>query len=382
MEPLRVLHIFSRMQYGGAELRTLDVMEYLAATGAPVRMDFCALSGKPGALEDRIRDLGGRVFHAAIRRRGFGKQFRRLLTNERFDVVHSHIHLASGLILRIAESCGVPRRVVHFRSSHDGASNTLFRRCYRRVMAWLIDRTATDILAVSRYTMETAWSPKWRRDVRCRVIYNGLNMDRFLSVDHQAVSNLRREWGIPDEAKLWIHVGAGRPVKNHRRLLGIFRSVVERDASAYLVLVGDLARIQNELRCLAESLGIEGRVVFAGCRNDVPACLFAADGMIFPSLWEGMPGAVLEAAAAGLPIVASNLPGIHEIAEYVSGIRCLSLDESDAVWAEEIVSTNMPSQAERRRAMKAFACGPFSVARCSEQLLDVWCGIGKQRKAA
>ncbi|RMG02704.1 MAG: glycosyltransferase family 1 protein [Planctomycetota bacterium] len=382
MEPLRVLHVFSRMQHGGAELRTLDVMEYLAAQGAPVRMDFCALSGEPGALEDRVRELGGRVFHLSIRRRGFAGRFRRLLGQERFDVVHSHIHYASGVILRIAESCAIAERVAHFRSSKDGAGNTLWRRGYRALMRWLIDRNATSIVAVSRYVMETSWSRKWRRDPRCRVIYNGLNTERFMRVDRREAETLRRDWGIPTEAKLWIHVGAGRPPKNHGRLLQIFREVAERDGAAHLVLVGDLGPIERELHSQAASLGIDDRVVFAGCRDDVPTCLAAADGMIFPSLWEGMPGAVLEAAAAGIPVVASDLPGIREIAEHVSGVRCLSLDESDAVWAETIVSIQPSGESARRRASASFAAGPFCIARCAEEMLAVWTGVCKQRKAA
>lgn len=369
--PVKILHVFARMNCGGAERRTLELMR--AIDPGEIRMDFCALSGLPGVLDHEIRALGGKVHRLPLKQVGFGRAFRELLVREGYDVVHSHVHYPSGWILRLAHQAGVARRIVHFRSDSDGRPDAWARRMVRWGLQYLVDRYATDIVAVSRSAMERAWTPNWPADPRCRVIYNGLDLSRFPDpADVAKVWATRERLGILPEKPLCIHVGSVRPPKNHERLLRIFRAVQERRAGAMLMLVGDTL---DQTAWLAErlfSLGLGPSVRVLGRRDDVPELLAASDVMIFPSLWEGLPGAVLESLAAGTPTTASALPCILEIAHFLPGVRAIPLSESDERWADIIAAMMRPVIEDRVAVRRSFQASPFTLEYHVSRMRKLW----------
>lgn len=368
---IKILHVFRRMDRGGAEMRTLDVMRDVDRRR--YQMEFVATSGLPGTLDDPIRDLGGKVHYCALGAT-FPGRFRRLLRKEKFHVVHSHAHYCSGYYLRLAAKAGIPGRIAHFRTTADFRGNGLRRRLQRRLMRHWIDRNATHILAVGEGVMSAAWRPAWRADPRCTVVYNGLDGSPFSgSVDRREV---RREFALSEECPLYVHVGSMHRVKNHLRLLSVFAEILNRDSSSHLLVVGkgDNA-IQASVRARIEALGISGAVILTGPRSDVPRLLKAADMLIFPSLWEGLPGVVLEACAAGTPVLASDLPGVREIAVHLPLVRCLALKADDRQWAQqarELIIDEPQRVTSRVVARRLFAASPFNVRHCSEKLCRVW----------
>lgn len=368
----KILHIFGRMQRGGAELRTLEVMRALEP-GA-FRLDFGVLSGLPGELDDTIRAMGGAVHYLPLGPR-FPLQFCALLRRERYDAVHSHVHYASGAILRLAALCKAPVRIAHFRSSSDGRGDGRIRQALRWVLRRWIDRYATAIPAVSESAMVAAWGEHWRDDRRCRVIYNGLDPARFDGIpDHEAV---RGEFAIAADHTLYLHVGRLDPPKNHARLIEIFAAIAERNPAARLLLAGRGGNaIDAALQRRIVALGLTGKVVFAGERQDIVRLLLAADAMIFPSLWEGLPGAVLEACAAGLPVLASNIPVIREIAPYLPALTPYDLAAPNDSWAEmaEQLARAGAHPAIRERNRAQFAASRFTLDQCVAAHRALWSG--------
>jgi glycosyltransferase involved in cell wall biosynthesis len=368
--PIKILHIFGRMVRDGAETRTLEIMRNVDRDR--YQLHFCSLSGLPGDLDDEIRALGGQV-HLCRLAPDFPWRFLRLLREQQFDVIHSHVHYFSGYLLRLAARAGIPTRIAHFRITDDGQGNNIRRRYQRRLMRYWIDRYATCILAVCQAAMEASWGPQWRLDPRCQIIYNGLDLSAFEQPPDRI--GVRREFNLPPTANLYIHVGRMDPQKNHQRVLSIFAELLNHDAHAFLLFVGrgDNA-IERQLRLRANALRIGERVIIAGKRSDVPRLLQAADLLLFPSLWEGLPGVVLEAGAAGTPVIASNLPGINEIAAQLPLIRCLPLDTDDHVWAQAANSFSIQHQAPTARtsAVKAFASSVFNIHDCTKAHCLVW----------
>jgi glycosyltransferase involved in cell wall biosynthesis len=182
---------------------------------------------------------------------------------------------------------------------------------------------------------------------------------------------MRAEFGIPEDAVVVIHVGRMDPPKNHERLLCIFERFFRNVPSAYLLLVGAIREpIESAVRRTVEQAALSDRIILAGVRVDIPRLLKASDLMIFPSLWEGLPGAVLEAVAAKLPVVASDLPGITEIARYLPGVRAMSLDASDEEWAAAALNfQSLPNTSTCTE--EALLSSPFSMQHAvasSEQL--------------
>jgi glycosyltransferase involved in cell wall biosynthesis len=144
-----------------------------------------------------------------------------------------------------------------------------------------------------------------------RVLPNGLDISPFQEVPAGARSSLRRSLGVDDEF-VWLAVGRFEVAKDYPNMLRAFARVRERDDRAVLLLVGR-GSLQRETEDLTRELGLEGTVRFLGVRNDVPEVMSAADGYVLSSAWEGMPIVLLEAAAAGLPIVATVAGGNQEV---------------------------------------------------------------------
>lgn len=365
--PIRVLNILSQLTRGGAELRFLELAQNLDRR--QYQLDFCVLSDHQGELEAWTRELGSAVYHVNIRRWGFSSRFRNLLKEKRFDVVHSHVSLASGLLLRLAAQCGTPVRVAHFHCMDDDQGNGPVRVAYRRLMRHWIDSYATNILAASGGAMTETWGPGWQADPRCQMAYNGVDLSQFTGQDSPA--DVRREFGIAHGVPFYLHVGRITRAKNHFRLMDIFAAVRQRQPDAVLLLAGkgDPA-LEHRLRQHIAAKSLERAIILAGERDDVPRLLSAADTMIFPSLSEGFPCAVLEANAAGTPVVASDLPYLHE-AEQLSGIQPMSLAASDDDWAEAILRTANQKQ-PKDLALLQFAKSPFTLQRCASTICKVW----------
>lgn len=369
--PITILHVFGGMKRAGAELRTLDLLRHVDRR--QFCFHFCTLAGVQGQLDDEIRELGGTVHSLRHGWIGFSGQFRRLLENHRFDVVYSHVLNYSGLILRLAAQSDVPVRAAVFRSVCDGRRSNPIRTLYRKLMRRWIDRHATHLLAVGEGVMDGVWGPDWKADPRCEVIYNGLDLAPFrAAVDERGV---RREFGISPNAPFYIHVGHMRPPKNHLRLIDIFDEVVRRQPAAILLLVGQGHNaIEQRLHRRIAQLGIDGQVVFCQGRTDVPRLLGAADALIFPSLWEGLPGVVLEASAAGTPVLASDLPGVRDIAARLPRVRCLSLDADNTQWAKVLqeMTATASSPFVREVTRRAFTQSIFTIDRCAERHCRIW----------
>lgn len=368
----RVLHVFARMGRGGAEMRTLDLVREVDRDY--FRFDFCTLSARPGELDREVQDLGGTLRPCPLGW-SFPLRFLAMLRRGRYDVIHSHVHHFSGAVLRLSAQVGIPVRIAHFRSSGDGRGDGWRRRCQRALMCRWIDRSATHILAVSEAAMEGAWGSAWRTDPRCEVVYNGLPYAPFRGPTER--ESVRREFGFPHDAFLAIHVGRLATEKNHPRLLAVFERLLAHRADARLLLVGSgepaaetLVRHEIAQRHLGR------RVAMAGDRSDVPRLLKAADVLVFPSLREGLPGAILEACAAGTPVVASDLPAIREIAGELPLLAHLPLSEPDERWVEYVLAAAQAGSCERTRraAQRAFVNSRFSIDHCVERIWRVWHG--------
>ncbi|HKG34197.1 MAG TPA: glycosyltransferase, partial [Gemmatimonadales bacterium] len=136
--------------------------------------------------------------------------------------------------------------------------------------------------------------------------------ERFRQVAPGTRVALRSSIGVQDREFVWLAVGRFELAKDYPNMLRAFAQVRQRESSAVLLLVGH-GSLQVETQSLAQSLGLGDRVRFLGVRSDVPEVMASADGYVMSSAWEGMPIALLEAAAAGLPIVTTRVGGNHEV---------------------------------------------------------------------
>ncbi|SNQ47850.1 Glycosyltransferase [Frankia canadensis] len=369
--PVRVLEVLGQMNRAGVEIRAVNLLRRLDPS--EFRLEFAVTSGARGSLDGEIRDLGSEVYYCRADWL-FPWRFLRLVRQTRPDVVHSAVATFSGVVLALARLGGVRRRVAYFVSSADRHGASLRGRVQRAVGRLLLDRCATDILAVSEAAMRGLWREDWRLDHRCRVIYNGVELEP----SGVAVAARRRAEEIaaddPDIVTL-VHVARPDPLKNRARAVEVLAALRARSIQARLRLVGRQEPAETAaLTALAEQLGVGAHVEFTGEVREIPRLLAGSSLLLVTSLHEGMPTVVLEALAVGTPVLSADLPGVGEIGRLLPGVTTLPLSASDAVWADtaDMLTAVPPTIDQRREAMRLVRRSPFTMDRWQRDITAVW----------
>lgn len=330
--PLKILHIVGRMNRGGVETWLMNLLRTVSRDSW--QMDFLAGDPTPADYDEEIRQRGARILPCPLQN-PLLYVFRLvgiLRKGGPYDVIHSHVHHFSGITLLIAYWMGIPVRIAHSHSDTAAldAKATWLRRLYLSLMKKLIDRFATVGMAVSREAA-TALSNGNTPRLTWQVRHCGINLaDYSHPVDREA---LRQEWGIPRTSFVIGHVGSFSLVKNHEFILQVAQEVFRRKPDSRLVLVGD-GRLRSDIEHQAKILGIADKTVFTGKRADVPNLMGMMDVFLFPSLYEGLGLAVIEAQSAGLPIVIAD--SVPKETEVVSELFVwMSLSQPPELWAEK-----------------------------------------------
>jgi glycosyltransferase involved in cell wall biosynthesis len=181
-------------------------------------------------------------------------------------------------------------------------------------------------------------------------IYNGVDAENFSTSGTRTTGQVLQPFGIPTDVPLVGSVGRFRPQKGYADLLVAMKQVKENAPTARLLLVGD-AELQADLEAKAMSLGLDEVVTFAGVRTDVPEILTALDVFVLASLWEGMPNAILEAMAAGLPVVATAVGGTPEVV--VDGVTGLLVPPRDPTALAQAITRLLDDPDLRQRMGRA-----------------------------
>jgi glycosyltransferase involved in cell wall biosynthesis len=329
---IRILHVLGTLNPGGVETWLLHVLRNIDRD--KFHLEFCTFGEEPGLYAPEAEKLGSTVLwcRKSANLWAFGRRFRGILREGKYDVVHSHVHSFSGAVLRWAKAEGVPMRIAHSHNTYDGKSDALPRRYYRRLMKSWITRYATHGLAASKAAAAALFGEDWQNDHRVRVLYYGIDLRPFQEpVDRAAV---RRELGLPIDAPTVGHVGRFDPQKNHHFLLEIAAEVLKKRPEIHFLLVGD-GPLRPEIERRAKSMGLSDNVHFLGVRTDVPRLMCGAmDVFLFPSLWEGLPVTLIEAQAAGLQcLVSATVP--DEVVFLPESVQFLSLLAGVNIWATQ-----------------------------------------------
>lgn len=235
------------------------------------------------------------------------RALRAILAARAPDVVHTHSSKAGVLGRRASLATGVGARV-HTPHTFAFLFHAMFgpaRRVLFRAVEGRLARRTHAIVAVSESEAESFRASGVVPPERVRVVPNGIDPTPWF----EAAPADRAALGVPEGVPLLIVVGLLNAAKGQDDLL---RALARTRAGAHLLLAGS-GETEPELRALAGSLGLAPRVHFLGQRSDVPALLAAADALVLPSRWEGMPYVVLEAMAAGLPVVATAVDGARDL---------------------------------------------------------------------
>jgi glycosyltransferase involved in cell wall biosynthesis len=147
------------------------------------------------------------------------------------------------------------------------------------------------------------------------VIERGRDPDRLGLPGSDRRAAARQMLGLSEDDQVLLTVGRQEFQKGQIYLVEAMPEIVRRHPRAILLLAGRAGQASDDLRLAHEESAVQSHIRFLGHRNDIPELLAAADAFVFPSLYEGLGGAVIEAMALDLPIVASDVPAIREVVE-------------------------------------------------------------------
>lgn len=373
---MHVLHVIEAT-IGGTRRHVVDACRGLRARGVRVTLVASALR-EPRFRDDlallardgvEVRELA--MVRAIRPHKDAAHVFalRKMLQELRPDVVHTHSSKA-GAIGRLASwSTGIGARVhtPHTFAFLFGAMFSGFSRSLFRTVEKELARKTDRFLAVSADEAATFASADFIPASKVRVVGNGIDMAPF----EGATAIERSVLGVPQHAPLGLVVGLLNVAKGQDLALRALASPML--ANVHLAFAGS-GEQEAELRALARELGVESRVHFLGWRDDVPRLLASCDVLLLPSRWEGMPYIVLEAMAAGRPVVATPVDGARALlADGRAGRLCRSDAPPDlAQGLADVLRLDAPTRATLGKAGQARVRAEFTLEHMVDGLLSVY----------
>jgi glycosyltransferase involved in cell wall biosynthesis len=351
---MRVLQIINSLGIGGAEVLLAGVAPRLRARG--VTCDVVALLQTGNHLEGSLRAAGVTLHCTGAAKLRSPRHILPLAKLMReYDVVHVHLFPAQ---LWAALAAAMLRPRVPMVITEHGPWNRRRRWWFRPVDALMYYRYER-IACISEITEKelTRWSPG--ASGKTLLIPNGIALEAFETAEAIELPY------VPPGVPRLVFVGRFELEKDQATILRALQAI----PAAHLLLVGDgPLRAQHEV--MARSLGVSERVTFLGWRSDIPRILKASDIFIHSANVDGFGIAACEAMAAGLPVLASNIPGLAQVVE---GAGVLFPVGDDATLSREI--TALLASATRRREMSAASrqrARQFSIERTVDGCIEMY----------
>ena len=286
------------------------------------------------------------------------KQLVKIMKDENIDLVHCHTPMGAVLARLAAKKCGIKDVLYTAHGFHffKGAS----------IKNWLIYYPVERFL--SRYTgtqicinIEDFNNAKKFKAANVEYIA-GVGIDTKgikvkSDIEDKEKDELKKELNLKDTDRILITAGEMIERKNQKFLLEVVKKIKEKENSIKLIVCGH-GRLEHFLKAKAKELGIENNVIFTGYRTDIYKILGLAEIFLFSSLQEGLPVAVMEAMAVGLPVVCSNVRGNADLIDNEKGGYVLDKFDSDR-WSDSIYSLLMD-----KNRLKSF--GEYNMNRIKE----------------
>jgi glycosyltransferase involved in cell wall biosynthesis len=367
--PIRVLRVIARMNLGGPAHHVALLSRGLDGRG----YETLLVTGRVGMGEQEHTDLDGiRVRYLDE----LGPEIRplqdllalvaliRVVRGFRPDIVETHTAKA-GMLGRLAALLARRKRPVVIHTYHGhvlrGYFGPLKTWVFRSIERWLA-RVSDRLIGVSAATVDELVELNVAPRAKFAVVPLGLELDPFLALSPTPDQSFREEIGAGSDEVLFTYTGRLVPIKRPELMLRSLARARERGAAARVAVVGD-GVLRSQLESLADRLGCAGAVDFLGYRRDLPRIAAGSDAALLTSDNEGTPVALIEAAAAGRPSVATDVGGVRDIV--VEGAGLLAPPDDDSAIAERMVQIAGEPELRRRMGSRAreHVAEKFTVAR-------------------
>lgn len=340
---IKILQFPIANSYGGITHYALNNWEWMDKTR--FQCDFATMSPRLDFAE-QILATGSKIHYiscyAEENERTFVKEFQEVL-DQGYDVVHLHTkQWKSFLIEELCREKKIAKVIVHAHSVGCDAIDEQKRKeeeaLHERIKKQFTVDLATDFWACSKAAAGFLFGNQIPRD-RIKIMPNAIELDKF-TYDEEIRRIYRKRYRL-DDCMVIGCVGRFAYEKNHKFLVEVFYSLLQKKQNVKLLLLGD-GKLLGEVRNQVKKLGIQNKVLFLGKREDVNCWYQAMDVFCLPSMFEGLGIVMIEAQSAGLPCIGSlNMPPDVELTQRVKRLPFI-VD----MWVEQILG--FQEEAERK----------------------------------
>ena len=365
--PLRICHVITRMIVGGAQENTLLTIRGHREAGQECELVTGPSPGREGELLKQSVNTGLKVtvFPELVRELEIVNdlkayfRLKRYFKENRFDVVHTHSSKA-GIIGRFAARAAKVPVVVH--TVHGQAFHP-HERWYKNFLYILLERLAARkcdrIYAVAQAMIDQCVAARVAKREKYRVVYSGMDTARFAEARRDP--ELRKRLGIPEKARTIVTVARLFPLKGYEFVLPAAERLIAKYPDTHLLIVGD-GPMHDELQEKIAAAKLTEHFHFAGLVPPDKVADYLAQGELLwhLSLREGLPRAVVQSLACGIPAVGFALDGTPEVLENGRTGFAVTPESVDAVveatttcWDDEALRAQMGAEG-RRRVLEQF----------------------------
>lgn len=342
----RIIHVFGKMDCGGAETRTMEI--YRKINREEVQFDFLTMKNGPGYYDSEIKKLGGNIYVISSPSKvGVLKHIKEIIeilkNRGPFYAVHAHTSYHAGIVCLAAYIAGVNVRIVHSRSASNPKTKGLSRKVYFILMRILIKLFSTHMIACGEEAGYFLYGKRAMRKGKVEIIRNAIDFERYKNLSFRNIE-LRHQLNIDEDTIAIGHVGSFSPVKNHKFLINILKGLKEKQLNFKMILVGD-GKLKSEIEKKVEEQGLSDFVLFLGIRSDIPELMSMFDILLLPSFYEGLPGVIVEAQAAGTPCIISDTV-TKEVDAGLGLLDFLSINNPQQ-WSELIVEKKVKKEKDK-----------------------------------
>ncbi len=318
MPKLKIAHIITQLELGGAQENTLYTVTHLDIRA----YDCYLLTGKNGQLDNvAVNALGAKAIFipSLVRSIRPWKDLLALIAlcrvcrQEKFDLVHTHSSKA-GILGRWAAKIAGVKKIIH--TYHGFGFNEFQKPWTRFVFTWIERLTAyiTDtLIVVSAENTKKALAAKIGKPGQYVVIHSGIKVKEYENVSIDKAME-KKKIGLPPGAPVIGMIACFKPQKAPLDFVRIAQLVIAKMPRAEFIMIGD-GELRPEIEGLIRKLSLSDNVKLLGWRSDIPAMLKIMDVCVLTSLWEGLPRVILEAFVSRVPVVATPADGIKEVVE-------------------------------------------------------------------
>lgn len=323
----KVMFLCANFTYGGIEQYILNVIDNIDRE--VYNISILLLENRKYDNEAALIERDVQIFKLSGNKK---EEYKKLLENEKIDIVHSTLGYNSYLYANIALKYGVEKVIIHSHTAKSGASFISAKaKIAKRLTYWYANKficKRTINLACSELAADYLFDKKQKVEI----VYNGIDIDKFLN--EKIDDRIFNKYGIDKNKTNILHIGRMDMQKNSLFLIKIFSELVKLNDNYNLIYVGD-GILKNDINNLVNELNIEKYIKYISFTDEISKIMKCSDCFLLPSLYEGLPVTLVEAQASGLKCFISS-----EISKYSDFGLCrfIGLDKDEKTWANIIHS--------------------------------------------